>query len=78
MKVVGSREQSAPPHRAISYSLSRSPLTETFNAAKLDAHAASVVIFLPRRLKTLAILPAITFDNSPGIESSFIGTNRES
>ena len=66
---------SAPPVKTTSNSFDMSELTEVSKAAILDAQAASVVIDLPVRLKVLAILPAITFESSPGIESSVIDGN---
>ena len=63
---------SAPPASATLNSRERSELTAVSIAAILDAQAASVVIDFPERLNTFAILPAITLDNSPGIESSVI------
>src|SRR5688572_23489154 len=66
-------ERSAPPHTTRSASLRCRACTAASRAARLLAHAASVVKFLPERSKTLATRPATTLDNEPGIVSSVTG-----
>ena len=74
-KEVGSIDRSAPPTRATSKSFVINALIAVSRDAILEAQAASVVIDFPVRLNTLAILPAIILDNSPGIVSSVIAKN---
>src|SRR5690349_10173690 len=65
--------RSMPPVIATSNSCAARPSTAALTAAIADAHAASHVKFGPRKLNRFAILPAMQFDNSPGIVSSVMG-----
>jgi len=70
---VMSIERSVPPQTTRSDSPRRRESMAASSAARLLAHAASVVKFLPDRSKTLAMRPAATLDKAPGIESSVTG-----
>ena len=62
--------RSTPPVTTASQWPATSMSTAASNAAKVDAQAASVVKFGPRRFRTFATRPERMFDSSPGIVSS--------
>ena len=66
---------STPPVRTASQWPSSSIFIAALTAARLEAQAASVMKFGPRRLSTLATRPDTTFASSPGMVSSVIGGN---
>ena len=68
--------RSTPPLSTTSYWWSSSPPMAAFMAARVDAQAASVTKFGPRKLNRLQTRPAITLDSSPGMVSSVISGER--
>ena len=72
-KVDGPMFRSTPPVRTASQCPPASRSIAASTAAKVEAQAASVMKFGPRRFRTFATRPEMMFGSSPGIVSSVIG-----
>ena len=75
-KLDGPMLRSTPPVRTASQWPSTSRSIADSIAAKLEAHAASVMKFGPRRLSRFATRPLMMLASSPGIVSSVMGGSR--